>query len=160
MIKFTTGKQLYILKTDEQYIGYYHEVRGRLFTGKRHVFKASRQLYEKQDQAGLLQQALPFKDILNKLMYKKSDIELIPYPVIQTDDEFIDIYILKQKSSSQIYEVNKKTYSKFKKHPLFDSWHIRKKNIGGFQKYSYNKSQLRSIQDDAVVTFLQANRKM
>lgn len=159
MIKFTTGKQLYILKTDEQYIGYYHEVRGRLFTGKRYVFKTSRQLYKRKDQIGLLQQALPFKDILNRLMYVQSDIEQIPYPILW-DGEFTEIYILKQKSNSQIYDVNKKTYSKFKNHPLFDSWHIRKKNYGAFQKYSYNKSQLRSIQDNTVVAFLQTRREM
>lgn len=158
--KYTEGNEFF-KKDDTEYIGYYHQVRGRYYTGKRHVYRQSKQIFKKTFQEdNFFEHALKFKPIIEDLKIDWNDVKLINYPLSQLDQQTSSIYIIQLKSDNSFYEVDQTTFKIFKKHPLFNTISFKIKNdTQHFLSTIYNRNQLlKNVRDYRIREYLIKHR--
>lgn len=157
---YTDGKQFYYLD-DTEYIGFYHQIRGKYYTGKRHVFNVSKQIIKKiENDQTFYPEAMKFKNIINKYKINYDQIQIIKYPLQITDDQYSNVYILKNKIDNKFVQVTSASYKKFQNHPLYQSFSIKIKNNINFSSVVYNKKQLLKINDYYIRQYISKFRKI
>lgn len=159
MNAYTKGKE-YFLENGKQYIGYYHVVKGKYYTGIKHVYGVSQRLYkpDKKDKK-YTEQGLKYKSIIQKHYLNSKSIKLATVPSeSQWSKNIHTIYILKDIKTNQIYEVTKACYEDFVKSKQYKTFLIKRKNGKKDSDIAFNRKQLNSVKDEVIRYYLIQNR--
>lgn len=158
MSKHTSGGQ-FVDGNDKDYVGYYHQTRGKFYSGKRFVARKSFQIFKKviQKDYEYYDYALPYKDSMQKYKLDVNQFELISYPFDNTEDVW-PIYILVY--DNKIWQVTQKSYGEFEKHPLIKSYKITLKKPTTFSNVVYNNKELGKIHSERIIEYIKTARKL
>ncbi len=147
---YTYGNQF---KTLDQkiYIGNYHIIRGKYYTGNVHSFRDSKQLKPIQKENTYYQYAIKYKDLSQTTTIQDSNFNL---QNIKLSQQVNTIYILKNLVNGKIFSVDKETYEKYSSYRLLKKFKIKLKKITGFSSIIYNNKQIDSISDLTVREYI------
>lgn len=154
-MKYTLGKQ-FMYSNGQQYIGYYHKIKGKFYTGKKYISGKSIEifLFEKNDiQLKTHQYVEPFNDFIKKRKINYQQFQLVTYPKEQLK-QIYNVYILYNILDNQIYDVKEKTFNKYKNNPYFKKYKIKLKKEVTMLEYSYNINNISKINNNKVKKYL------
>lgn len=155
MNNYTKGGE-YGLQDGRQYIGYYHKVNGKYYTGIKHVYSVSKRIYKilKKDK-NYTEDGLRYKSIIEKHYFNNKPLQLMTVPSKnQYLDSFTTIYILMDVNTKQIYEVTEKCYKNFNQSKKYKTFKIYRKNGLSDIDTIYNKTQLKLVKNKLVQNYL------
>ncbi len=159
MNTYTKGKEYYF-QNGSQYIGYIHVIKGKPYTGIKHVYNVSKRLYELTSKNRLYtQQGVPYKPIIQEHYLNGKKIELANVPSSnQYAKSTYSIYILKHIKTKKIYEVTKKCYQEFNSEPEYARFMVKRKNGDSITDTVFNLNQVKGVKDKLVQAYLKENR--
>lgn len=145
----------------QQYVGYYHTIKGNYYTGKRYINGISSQIYQiqktQQDEPQFYQHALPFKEFINSQKINYKQFQFVTYPKKELQ-QIYTVYILYNINDCNIYDVKQLTYNKYKDHICFKAFKIKLKKEVTIQNYSYNNINILEIENKKVRQYLNTIR--
>lgn len=160
MIKYTYGGQ-FSLPDGTNYVGWYHDIKKKYYTGKRFVYGVSKKLkiIDTKKEQNYYEYSKKFKPIIEKYQLPQQ-LQLITVINNQNYDENSEIFLIKNKITKQILEITKKSYDKLSQNILFDKYSISIKIANNLSNISYNRKQLSKINDIDVINYLIKTKKV
>ncbi len=159
MNAYTKGEEYYF-ENGTQYIGYIHTIKGKVYTGIKHVYAVSKRLYKppKKDRR-YTEQGIRYKPIIQEHYLNSNPIELATVPSqLQLTKSSFTIYVLKDITTKKIYEVTKKCYESLSQSKQYKTFRIKRKNGSSDSDIIFNKKQLRRVKDKLVQAYLVQKR--
>lgn len=160
MIKYTHGEQFSLLD-GTNYIGWYHEIKNKYYTGKRFVYGVSKKLkrIDTDKEQNYYKYSQKFKSIIEKYQFPQW-LQLVTVVNNENHTEDLEIFLIKNKMTKQVFEITKKSYDKLGESVLFDKYSVLIKVVNNFFNISYNRKQLANINDIDVINYLIKTKKM
>ena len=156
---YTKGGEYYF-QNNQQYIGYFHIIKGTAYTGIKHVYGVSKKLYKPSKTEKIYtDQGLKYKALIQKHYVNINPIILAIVPSkSQWQQNIHTLYILKHKKTQKIYQVNKTCYENYITSNQYKTFMIKRKNGLNDSDIIYNKNQLKNIKDKTVQNYLKQKR--
>ena len=150
---YTYGNEFKTLE-GQMYIGDYHIIRGKTYTGKIHSFKSSKQLKPIQKQNQYYQYSKKYKQLIQNSFFDIKDFQLQDV-TFKDEQQVLTVHIIKDMTTNLIYTVSKETYEKYRNNSLLKKVKIKLKNFTDFSSITYNKKQIASLVDPDIKKYLQ-----
>ena len=123
--KYTSGKEYMFVSTYREYIGYYYELRGKLYAGKEFSANAPEiiNMYSDQVNKSLTNPATYIYGKVSGTQVIQTKIESAVFVPTEEDYQrgFKTRYFIKKLNANLIKEVNQATYETSKPDPLYQS---------------------------------------
>ena len=161
-INYTNGKEFKIKQTGQVYIGYYNYIRGKYYTGKKYVYKKSKELEKIQDDGdnNFFPWALKFKDLIIDLSQQPKQLQIVDSLKQNESNDVISVYILRDLKKNKIFQVSLNTYNIYKYNKNYVSCEIKlQKKIRYFENFGYNIQQVGKIQDKLIANYIKQRFK-
>lgn len=160
MIKYTHGEQFSLLD-GTNYIGWYHEIKSKYYTGKRFVYGVSKKLkrIDTKEEQNYYEYSKKFKPVIEKYQFPQW-LQLVTVINNENHTEDLEIFLIKDKTTKQVLEITKKSYEKLGQSVLFAKYSVLIKVVNNFSNISYNRKQLSNINDIDVINYLIKTRNV